>query len=81
MQLFDHFARTRAIRRSIIDWVRTKGQDDDRPDFGRSDHPEWPLRPKWRRSASAAMRRTFRSCRALRSAELLEQVVSVSRIS
>ena len=33
-QLFDHFARTRAIRRSIIEL----GQDDDRPDFGRSDH-------------------------------------------
>ncbi len=33
-QLFDHFARTRAVRRSIIEL----GQDDDRPDFGRSDH-------------------------------------------
>ncbi len=33
-QLFDHFARTRAIRRSII----AEGQDDARPDFGRSDH-------------------------------------------
>jgi cyclohexadieny/prephenate dehydrogenase len=33
-QLFDHFERTRAIRRSIIEL----GQDDDRPDFGRSDH-------------------------------------------
>ena len=33
-QLFDHFTRTRAIRRSIIE----EGQDDDRPDFGRSDH-------------------------------------------
>ncbi len=32
--LFDHFARTRAIRRSIIE----EGQDDARPDFGRSDH-------------------------------------------
>ncbi len=32
--LFDHFTRTRAIRRSIIE----QGQDDDRPDFGRSDH-------------------------------------------
>ncbi len=32
--LFDHFARTRAIRRSIIE----QGQDDSRPDFGRSDH-------------------------------------------
>ncbi|HKX77786.1 MAG TPA: prephenate/arogenate dehydrogenase family protein [Novosphingobium sp.] len=32
--LFDHFARTRAIRRSIIE----EGQDDSRPDFGRSDH-------------------------------------------
>jgi cyclohexadieny/prephenate dehydrogenase len=33
-QLFEHFARTRAIRRSII----AEGQDDARPDFGRSDH-------------------------------------------
>jgi len=33
-QLFDHFTRTRAIRRSII----AEGQDDARPDFGRSDH-------------------------------------------
>ena len=33
-QLFDHFTRTRAIRRSIIE----EGQDDVRPDFGRSDH-------------------------------------------
>jgi cyclohexadieny/prephenate dehydrogenase len=33
-QLFDHFSRTRAIRRSVID----SGQDDARPDFGRSDH-------------------------------------------
>ena len=33
-QLFDHFARTRTIRRSIIE----EGQDDARPDFGRSDH-------------------------------------------
>jgi cyclohexadieny/prephenate dehydrogenase len=33
-QLFDHFARTRAIRRSII----AEGQDDARPDFGRADH-------------------------------------------
>ncbi|MBT0667997.1 prephenate/arogenate dehydrogenase family protein [Novosphingobium profundi] len=32
--LFDHFTRTRAIRRSIIE----EGQDDSRPDFGRSDH-------------------------------------------
>ena len=32
--LFEHFARTRAIRRSIIE----EGQDDARPDFGRSDH-------------------------------------------
>ncbi|GGC05933.1 cyclohexadienyl dehydrogenase [Novosphingobium endophyticum] len=32
--LFDHFARTRAIRRSIIE----EGQDDSRPDFGRTDH-------------------------------------------
>ena len=33
-QLFDHFTSTRAIRRSIIE----QGQDDARPDFGRSDH-------------------------------------------
>jgi cyclohexadieny/prephenate dehydrogenase len=33
-QLFDHFTRTRAVRRSIIE----EGQDDARPDFGRSDH-------------------------------------------
>ena len=32
--LFDLFTRTRAIRKSIIE----QGQDDDRPDFGRSDH-------------------------------------------
>ncbi len=32
--LFDHFSRTRAIRRGIIE----QGQDDARPDFGRSDH-------------------------------------------
>ena len=32
--LFDHFTRTRAIRRSIIEM----GQDDARPDFGRGDH-------------------------------------------
>lgn len=32
--LADHFARTRAIRRSII----AEGQDDARPDFGRTDH-------------------------------------------
>ncbi len=32
--LFAHFQRTRAIRRSII----AEGQDDARPDFGRSDH-------------------------------------------
>ena len=32
--LFGHFARTRAIRRSIIE----EGQDDARPDFGRADH-------------------------------------------
>jgi len=32
--LFDLFSRTRAIRRSII----AEGQDDARPDFGRSDH-------------------------------------------
>jgi cyclohexadieny/prephenate dehydrogenase len=32
--LFDHFTRTRAIRRSII----AEGQDDARADFGRGDH-------------------------------------------
>ncbi|MGN6497336.1 MAG: prephenate/arogenate dehydrogenase family protein [Tsuneonella sp.] len=32
--LFDLFTRTRAIRRSIIE----QGQDDARPDFGRTDH-------------------------------------------
>ncbi len=32
--LFDLFTRTRLIRRSIIE----QGQDDDRPDFGRTDH-------------------------------------------
>jgi cyclohexadieny/prephenate dehydrogenase len=32
--LFDLFTRTRAVRRSIIE----QGQDDERPDFGRSDH-------------------------------------------
>ncbi|MGX7950949.1 prephenate/arogenate dehydrogenase family protein [Tsuneonella sp. HG249] len=32
--LFDLFARTRDIRRSIVE----QGQDDARPDFGRSDH-------------------------------------------
>lgn len=32
--LYDHFTRTRAVRRSIIE----EGQDDARPDFGRSDH-------------------------------------------
>jgi cyclohexadieny/prephenate dehydrogenase len=36
--LFDHFARTRAIRRSIIE----EGQDDARPDFGRTDHGAKP---------------------------------------
>ena len=33
-QLFEHFTRTRDIRRSIIE----EGQDDARPDFGRTDH-------------------------------------------
>ena len=32
--LQEHFTRTRAIRRSIIE----QGQDDARPDFGRADH-------------------------------------------
>lgn len=35
-QLFEHFTRTRTIRRSIIE----EGQDDARPDFGRSDHAD-----------------------------------------
>ncbi|MGH6785991.1 MAG: prephenate/arogenate dehydrogenase family protein [Novosphingobium sp.] len=34
--LFELFTKTRAIRRSIIE----EGQDDARPDFGRSDHGE-----------------------------------------
>jgi cyclohexadieny/prephenate dehydrogenase len=33
-QLFDHFSRTRTIRKGILD----SGQDDARPDFGRADH-------------------------------------------
>ena len=36
--LFDHFTRTRAIRRSII----AEGQDDARADFGRGDHGDAP---------------------------------------
>jgi cyclohexadieny/prephenate dehydrogenase len=36
--LFQHFSRTRATRRSIIE----EGQDDSRPDFGRSDHNTAP---------------------------------------
>ena len=32
--LFEHFSRTRDIRRGIIEM----GQDDARPDFGRGDH-------------------------------------------
>ncbi|MEP7223016.1 MAG: prephenate/arogenate dehydrogenase family protein [Novosphingobium sp.] len=39
--LFDHFTRTRAIRRSII----AEGQDDARPDFGRQDHDSAPPAP------------------------------------
>ena len=34
LENLDQFTRTRAIRRSIIE----EGQDDARPDFGRSDH-------------------------------------------
>ena len=34
--LHDLFSRTRAIRRQVIE----QGQDDERPDFGRSDHEE-----------------------------------------
>ncbi|WP_419807798.1 prephenate/arogenate dehydrogenase family protein [Sphingomonas sp.] len=33
-QLFEHFTRTRAVRRSIVE----QGQDDSAPDFGRSAH-------------------------------------------
>ncbi len=36
--LLDHFTRTRAVRRSIIE----EGQDDARPDFGRQDHDAAP---------------------------------------
>jgi len=32
--MYDLFTRTREIRRSIV----ALGQDDSRPDFGRSDH-------------------------------------------
>ena len=38
--LFAHFARTRAIRRGIVDI----GQDLPAPDFGRS-HPDLPVEP------------------------------------
>jgi cyclohexadieny/prephenate dehydrogenase len=38
--LFDHFARTRAIRRGIVEI----GQDSAAPDFGRP-HPELPVEP------------------------------------
>ena len=38
--LFDHFARTRAIRRGIVEI----GQDSPAPDFGRA-HPELPPEP------------------------------------
>jgi cyclohexadieny/prephenate dehydrogenase len=38
--LFDHFTRTRAIRRGIIEI----GQDSAAPDFGRS-HPDLPVEP------------------------------------
>jgi cyclohexadieny/prephenate dehydrogenase len=36
--LFDHFTRTRAIRRGIVEI----GQDSPAPDFGRA-HPNLPL--------------------------------------
>src|SRR5262249_10580824 len=39
-KLFDHFTRTRAIRRGIVEI----GQDSPTPDFGRS-HPELPNEP------------------------------------
>jgi cyclohexadieny/prephenate dehydrogenase len=38
--LFEHFARTRAIRRGIVDI----GQDSPAPDFGRP-HPDFPYTP------------------------------------
>ncbi|MGB7178286.1 MAG: prephenate dehydrogenase/arogenate dehydrogenase family protein, partial [Xanthobacteraceae bacterium] len=38
--LFDHFARTRAIRRGIVEI----GQDSPAPDFGRA-HPDLPAEP------------------------------------
>ena len=38
--LFDHFTRTRAIRRGIVEI----GQDSPAPDFGRP-HPELPVEP------------------------------------
>lgn len=38
--LFEQFAKTREIRRSIIE----EGQDDARPDFGRGDHADGPFR-------------------------------------
>jgi cyclohexadieny/prephenate dehydrogenase len=38
--LFEHFARTRAIRRGIVDI----GQDSPAPDFGRP-HPDLPHEP------------------------------------
>ena len=38
--LFAHFARTRAIRRGIVEI----GQDSAAPDFGRA-HPELPAAP------------------------------------
>jgi cyclohexadieny/prephenate dehydrogenase len=38
--LFEHFARTRAIRRGIVDI----GQDSGAPDFGRA-HAQLPMPP------------------------------------
>ena len=38
--LFEHFTRTRAIRRGIVEI----GQDSAAPDFGRP-HPELPVEP------------------------------------
>ena len=46
--LFDHFARTRAIRRGIVEI----GQDLPAPDFGRS-HPDLPVEPLPRPYAAA----------------------------
>ena len=46
--LFDHFTRTRAIRRGIV----SMGQDSAAPDFGRP-HPDLPPTPLPRPYASS----------------------------